>query len=307
MLSEWSPVKRRNRVKFDDVADEVIEIYRMKSRQTFESFEIWLRLYGKPYFTGFDIASVAPAIPLYVTKQRQDKPKRKLAHDIKHLHFMLNHSVRRSYILGFPKHVVDAVDREPAPGREYSDDEIALIFKYLKGVSARIQSELILSSGCRPGEARCLRREFIDYNRRTITLPPEATKTRTGRTYSVPFDILIKIQNYASRHNSPFIFPNKRRRTEPEFRSLKPWQRCEQAILENEKIQLSVRPHWFRHTFATRARRAGFTDGEICRNLGMSPEVLNRVYVHPSNSDLRRMADVVSETLPALFEGANAK
>lgn len=291
VLKSWiSKPHGGNNLTLGDVYIELEEIYKMKATQTYKNFESICVNHVLPYFIDTPLNQVAPQMKAYVAHQKSKNPERKLAHDIKHIHAILNHSVDLNYITGYRKYKLDESEKAPAPGRELTNQEINKILKAANR-KLRLQLKLQLYCGMRSGEVRQLKKDYINFNKETITLPGGVVKTRKSRTYPVPSDLLKEIKDHCKTTDSPYVFPHKNNPEKPETRSDKTWQRLK------DKIGIDVKQHWLRHTVATRYARAGVPAIMIKRALGMSERVLEQVYLHSNEEDAKKLKNVMRDSL----------
>ena len=306
--SQWLGSKhKKGEVLVDDVIDELLELKQVQAQSTYDTFEITRRVHIQPYFTGFTLLEMARAVPAYMAHQKKINPKRKLGHDGRYINEILNYGVKQGYIDSFPRHELSKKETDAKPGREYSNEEIELILKHLPYAKV-LQVELIRVTGMRHHEVRKLKKSSINVKYGYIDLnDPNEIKTGMVRLFPAPIKILNKLLDFSKDNDSEYVFRHKNSPLKPECRSDSPWQRCEKRILKHEKIELKVNVHWIRHTVATRARRVGFSDKEIERNLGMSSAVFNKTYAHPSLWDKKRMADKIAKTFSIKERHKNGK
>lgn len=151
---------------------------------------------------------------------------------------------------------------------------------------------LLLGTGCRYNEIRCLKRADIDLVQGKITL----TKTKNSKIHSVPVRGLpLKLlQNLCSESNSiGYIFPGKDPSKPLEFR------RSIKTAIKRAGLK-DVVPHNFRHSYCTELLAMGLSLGEISRLVNHSSISMTRRYAHLVES---RSIDVISKMSDQIFEG----
>lgn len=270
-----------------DYKDKFLSFYPENSR-SYESHESQLRLHLLPYFQDMDLDKVGAAWKSYVASEKA-KSSRKLRHDKVTMSALLNHALEDELIEAVPRLKIPAGDREPAPGREYTNDEIeAMLAHSPKNLNLHVETRL--KTGMRGGETDKLKWEYIDFEVGLISLPPEVVKNRYGRVYPVDPEVLKKLQARFP-NGSPYVFPSRTDKSKPKTRSDKQWQRVK------EKIGLKGKGHWLRHTAATRMIRAGNQPMIVQKILGMSDQVMKRVYVHANKEDALKVAKAVGESM----------
>lgn len=304
ILAEWKQEQRFTSRRVSDVFDELIPIFRSKSKKTFEDFEAHMRLHIFPFYQDMDLTEVGPEWPRYVAYQRSQDAKRrllatkekpyrgdrKLKHDRKHLMRLLKYSVTQRYITAIPELPLDRADTIPAPGREFANAEIKRLLNAMTPKN-RLKTELQLNTGMRRGEVRMLRKEYLNRDTGCFHLPKEIVKTRDEKVVPLDSDLLKKVLKHMRSHKSDWLFPNKADASRPESATDKSWQRA--------KARAGVRgkQHWLRHTAATRIVRSGVASGIAQKMLGMSDQVMKRVYLHAGEEDLKLMRSAVSNSM----------
>lgn len=292
--ASWLGTKgKASRVTFDAVEREVLEMYQTKAKTTFENYEIFRRLYLLPFFTGYRIQDVGKAWGKYKAFQRTQNPTRKLAHDKRYLSVILSHAYEQELIDRVPPLDLDPQDRAVKIGREATNEEIEALFtaarKNKRRTRALLKLELELKCGMRPGEPGKLKWEYIDCETGLVTLPAEIIKTRYGRCYHLDLSLLRRLLEV--RKDSPYVFPHRNDPSRPSTRSDKTFQRLK------KEAGVSLRQHWLRHTHVTRAVRGGIAPVIVQKSVGMSDQVMKRVYLHANESDSKKLSTVVGETL----------
>jgi len=152
---------------------------------------------------------------------------------------------------------------------------------------------LTLNTGMRRGEILQLRREHVNFQSRTITIPVENSKSKKTRPVPMNEVTLDLIRKLAPA--SGFIF-RKRSGESYEGVSAAFKTACQRALVKN------CRFHDLRHTFATRFIQAGGDVVLLSKILGHSTIALtyNR-YCHPSaDAMLRAVENMVNK--PAQHE-----
>lgn len=151
---------------------------------------------------------------------------------------------------------------------------------------------LLLGTGCRYNEIRCLKWSDIDLAQGKITL----TKTKNSNIHSVSIRGLPLKQLQGLFSNSPsigYIFPGKDRSKPLEFR------RAIRTAIKRAGLK-DVRPHTFRHSFATEMLALGLSLGEIGLLLNQRSLAVTRRYAHLVES---RSVDAVVKMSEQIFQG----
>jgi len=141
--------------------------------------------------------------------------------------------------------------------------------------------ELLFATGIRVSELCNIRMENIDFESGVLKIFGKGGKERTIQIY--PCDPLKRIREYyslrLSMNHSPFLFVN-RLGAQLSTQSVR-------LLIKNlslkAKILKKVRPHTFRHTFATLLLEEGVDIKYIQTLLGHSSIMTTQIYTHVSN------------------------
>ena len=204
---------------------------------------------------------------------------------------IFTYAVRHRMRLDNPVHGV----LRPADGRRerrLTDDEYqALGVALRKSEAAHIWpaaiavTRFLALSGWRSGEALALRRDAIDFARRTATLGD----TKTGRSVrplaQVACDLLRSLGQ-----SGELVFPATRGDGRmvgfPKF-----WAR----IAKLGGLPVDVTPHTLRHSYASLAGDLGYSEPTIAALIGHKGHSITSRYVHTADAILLAAADAVAD------------
>lgn len=155
-------------------------------------------------------------------------------------------------------------------------------------------TEFLWHTGCRPGEARSLTADMVDFSSGTCRLREHKTRGRTGKDrliYLSP-DAMAILKAQAIRHGGEGHL----------FRGAGGGAFSMQALVSaywriSDRIGHRVTAYCFRHTYATRALERGVPDTHVAALLGhTSTAMIHRHYSHLTSNArlLREAAGVVS-------------
>jgi integrase len=209
------------------------------------------------------------------------------------LHHAFNEACRLELVKDNP--VSRVPRRREAPHREryLSDDELAKFLAALKDcrpVPANIL-ELLLATGMRCGEARALRWEFIDWERRMLVLPTSKSgKKRPVALNDVALEVLDR-QRERVTGSSPYVFPA--RSGKGHYRSVRgTFERvCKEVGIEGLRI------HDLRHSAASIMIQNGATLAEVMVQLGHSTAAMTTRCAHFSDQSRHRASARLSAHL----------
>lgn len=154
---------------------------------------------------------------------------------------------------------------------------------------------IMMHTGCRPGEARFLKWEWVNMERKEIRLPKEATKERKPKTlFITPYleDVLSRL---ARVEGNPYVIASERENGKPVQDIKKPWDRIKKAA----KIKQSLHLHDLRHSHASMANSLGYSMPMIGALLGHSQVQTTLRYAHLASDHLRKAAVDISNAIAA--------
>lgn len=175
----------------------------------------------------------------------------------------------------------------PTPGKAYTLDELARLLKASKS-HGKFHLWMLMSiyMGMRPGEICALSRDRIDLEEGVINLKRADTKTGKARRVPIhPKVMLALAERMAATRDREHLFPNLHDKT----RAMSPqgFKKVWYAIAEKAKVD--GRPYDFRHTFITHAIAQGLNPAAVGMITGTSLEMIEKVYLHLSNDDLKKI------------------
>lgn len=219
-------------------------------------------------------------------------PDRQLEHDWRYFREVmrsafLNGVVRRMIVVPCP-------DSEEDVGREYSDEEIDRL-RLNAGPDLRLQIDMALTMGMRKTEILKCEWAWVNLEREEIRLPGKGTKTRRHRTVAINRSVVLPElkRRYLSRRGK-WVFHGfaQGNSHQPDYtRALgsneTAWAACK------VRAEVEGRFHDLRHTCASRLMRAGYSKDQVGKALGMTPQVLDRIYWHMSQDDRAAMSNAI--------------
>lgn len=150
---------------------------------------------------------------------------------------------------------------------------------------------LLLGTGCRYNEIRCLKWTDVDLFNGRITI----TNSKNSDMRSIPIRglALDVLRNLSSQCSSiGYVFPSKDKAKPLEHR------RALRTAIKRAKLK-DFRPHDCRHSYATEMLAQGLSLGEIGHLLGHRSVVMTRRYAHLVES---RSIDAVSKMTEQIFK-----
>jgi integrase len=186
-------------------------------------------------------------------------------------------------------------------GKEYSDEELALIGGALQELSLEWQDfyYLLATTGCRPGELCSLRKDQVDFFRRVIVLQKNkhSVKTKTRKSRVLPLDEQgVEILRRRCAGAGPWVFPaDSETGYMPSSSYLWAWGKV------REKTKVEGRPYDLRHTFVTRAAAESLSAAQALA--GHASIKMTERYIHHGDEPLRRVAGTVGAGVSGALAG----
>ncbi len=116
-----------------------------------------------------------------------------------------NWAVERGYIMVSPCNQLKLPARPRTRDRVLSHDEIRIIWNAATEYPFGAIVRLLFFIGQRRGETTALKWEYIDFDRRTISLPRTITKNK--REHTIPFGEMTLTHLQSIPHTSEYLFP----------------------------------------------------------------------------------------------------
>lgn len=207
----------------------------------------------------------------------------------------------RKWLLGFLRQLFDDGLIEKVPkfinpdpkvsvGKVYSDQEVMDLLNFAQNEDLLLAIRMAVTMGMRRGEIFGLKANRVDIEKRLISLRREDVKTRRQRTFSISGATYPFLAARALA-GSPWIFPKKDDKSRPLDKDgfYTAWRNLKRTC------GIVGRFHDLRHTFLTKAFNApGANAAQICAYAGVSLEVAERVYLHLTEEDSRRVGELVT-------------
>lgn len=224
---------------------------------------------------------------MYLEKMRAQRVTRNLNNERKLWIQICFLAYQRGYIR-VPPIKIPIPNHPSEKGRELTRDEISRLFLNCGDETLHFQMELALTTGLRENEMLSLKHSYIDYEKSAIRLPALFAKGgKKGRVIPIRRYLLEKFRSWKKKSSSEFIFVDDYTAGVRRTKSTRKWLRLK------ELAEVECRWHDFRHTCATQNLRAGISVEIIGKVLGMSRDVLLRIYAHLNEDDLRPCAEAV--------------
>lgn len=300
-----------NAVTFQQVADAVLA-QRKKSLRINTYTTNWVGIFNKhllPIFGKRDIAKITPQDIEKYFDEHSELAKNTLIKHQKCLNAVFNQAIKNKYIYSSPMFMFQINGGKKQKEKDvYTPEEAQLVLEYAKTHRFGLEIELLLKYGVSRSELLGIRREDIDFDKRTIHIQRGVTSGGYGIVIDDPKNpyrnryIAIDsetTERLRSRPEQGFIFTAKGKDT-----PVRPdgWHTRRYCVFMKEMvahykeqgIDIPIRmPHELRHTRATIWVNEGRNLFAIAEQLGWSDlEMLRKVYGHGDIDKLRTELDL---------------
>ena len=152
---------------------------------------------------------------------------------------------------------------------------------------------IMMHTGCRPGEARHLKWEWVDFENRVFRLPKEATKEKRPKTLFITPYIENVLRGLKRMEGNPYVIVSERCDGQPIMDIKKPWDRIKTAA----GIKTELHLHDLRHSHASMANSLGYSLPMIGALLGHTQAQTTLRYAHLATDHLRKAAEDISNAI----------
>ncbi len=154
---------------------------------------------------------------------------------------------------------------------------------------------IMMHTGCRPGEARNLKWEWVDFERKEIRMPKEATKEKRPKTLFITPYLYEVLRHLKQIEGNPYVVASERNGGKPITDIKKPWDRIKRAA----SIKTELHLHDLRHSHASMANSLGYSMPMIGALLGHTQVQTTLRYAHLASDQMRKAAEEISNAIAA--------
>ncbi len=224
---------------------------------------------------------------VYIPGKREMAPNRKFFNDRKWLGMFLLALTEDGTLAKTPKLLI--VDPPVAAGKVYSDEEIKGLLEHATG-ELYLQTLMAFTMGMRKGEIMGMKLGRIDFDKRTMHLRSQDTKTKKARTFGISaavWECIEALQHEYGPDAPLFQSPRGQNKAQGSRGNHRSWGKC--------RLNAGIfgRFHDLRHTFLTKAFKQSTNPALICNYAGLSLEEAERTYLHFTPDDTRVVSTLV--------------
>lgn len=285
ILSDWMGKSFRGRTwTFEEVAAEVTELKAAKSPATQYSAYNTFKKHLCPFFGDYRIDQIDETIwERYVVERLTRDPDIRLFNHWKHFIMVMRHANRKGLT---PRPLtVKNPDRHESPGKVFSDDEIRRLMANANP-ELKIQILMATTMGMRKGEILGLTWDRVDFDKNTIHLRAEDTKTRTSRTMGMSPQVRSNLEGKA--RVSAYVFQWREDKNQRVRSNKFSWTNCRTLA------RVDGRFHDLRHTFLTKVLMDHKANPlSVSVFAGVSLREIQDTYLHPSVDSTRDISKMI--------------
>lgn len=154
---------------------------------------------------------------------------------------------------------------------------------------------IMMHTGCRPGEAKNLRWDYIDLENKLIRLPKEATKEKRPKNLFITPAIEGIFKGLKRIEGNPYVVVSEKATGQRLTCTKKAWDRIKKAAGITTELHL----HDLRHSHASVANSLGYSLPMIGALLGHTQAQTTLRYAHLATDQLRKAAEDISAKIAA--------
>lgn len=277
--------KRKEQRIFRDEAEDFLKAYKARVKEsTFIRVTSVIENYLMPYWASKALHEITPGEWDKYLVGEMAKSSRDLSNDKKAMSNILYYAHGEKRIDGVPR--LTNPGKASDVGKEYSDEELQALLKNADNEDVRLAIVIAYKAGPRVGEIMALKWKDINFSDRYMRL-----NGKTGIRKAVFGELILKLLKERKKHsNSEWVFGQVRDPKKPlSTNDLdNKWQKVKRDACVHGRF------HDLRHTFITRALKAGKSVLWVSKQVGSSVRTITKVYEHMDISDIAELGETVS-------------
>jgi integrase len=275
--------KQKSKVKFEDFANDYIEVYSKYNKKDWKKDLTRLRSL-RPFFAGKHLYMIKPLeVEQYKAKRIKEVSPATVNRELACLKHMFTMAIQWEKAEVNPVKKVKLFRENNQRVRYLEMEEIEKLLKNCQGYTKRI-IEIALNTGMRKGEILGLKWKDIDFRRGIIYL----LDTKNSDKREVPINDRVKkaLISQPKHKESSYVFCNK---------NGKPYRDIRKSFVAtlNKSDIISFRFHDLRHTFASHLVMSGVDLNTVRELLGHKSLRMTLRYSHLSPAHKQRAVEVL--------------
>jgi integrase len=281
--NKFFDIKKHKKIKFDDFANDYIEVYSKHNKKDWKKDLTRLRPL-KPFFAGKYLYMIKPLeVEQYKAKRIKEVSPATVNRELACLKHMFTMAIQWEKAEANPVKKVKLFRENNQRVRYLETEEAERLIKNCQDYTRRIV-EIALNTGMRKGEILGLKWKDIDFRRGIIYL----LNTKNSERREVPINSIVKqaLISQPKHKDSPYVFCNK---------NGKPYRDIRKSFVAalNKSDIISFRFHDLRHTFASHLVMSGVDLNTVRELLGHKSLRMTLRYSHLSPAHKQRAVEVL--------------
>ena len=286
-------IRKKQRIKFEDFADEYVEIYLKPNNRSWRRAEAFNIKRLKSYFGGKYLYEITPLlVEKFKIQRRKEVSPATTNRVLTCLRSMFNRAIAWGKFQGVnPVKGVKFFKENNARLRYLEKEEIVKLLKYCRGHLKPIVI-LALNTGMRRGEILNLKWRDIDFRRGIIYL----LKTKNNEKREIPVNEAVKtaLIRVKKHPDSSYVFCG---------RDGKPFCHVRTSFFTALKKAgiINFRFHDLRHTFASHLVMSGVDLNTVRELMGHKSLEMTLRYSHLSQDHKKRAVDILGRRMDTIW------
>ncbi len=285
--NKFLDVRRENKIKFEDLARDFINLYSKLNKKSWQSDVFNIRALCK-VFKGRLFQEITPfEIEKYKSERLQSVGPATVNRELATLKTIFSTAIAWGKTDVNPARTVKNLKEPHGRLRFLEKEEIGTLLAHCSGMLKPVVI-VALHTGMRRGEILGLKWQDIDFRRNIITL----LDTKNGERRDLPMNEQVKtaFMRVKKHPESPYVFCNKDGNP---FRSLR---KSFFTALKKSGI-INFRFHDLRHTFASQLVMSGVDINTVRELLGHKDIRMTLRYSHLSSAHKQRAVDILGKSM----------
>ncbi len=297
--NRYLDIKKEQKIKFEDFADEYLELHSKPNNKSWEKSDVNNIKSLKRYFSGRYLYEITPLmIERFKTERIKEVSRRHIPlspatvnRNLACLKSMFNKAIQWGKLEENPFKAVKLLKENNKRLRYLEKEEIV---KLLARCSRHLRPIVVvaLNTGMRKGEILGLKWQDMDFKRGIIYL----YNTKNGEKREIPINEMVKtaLLRTLKHPDSPYIFCDKTGRP---FKDIK--KSFFTALTKSGIINFHF--HDLRHTFASQLVMAGVDLNTVRELMGHKSLEMTLRYAHLSPDHKRRAVDILNKRMDTIW------
>lgn len=290
--NRYLDVKKEQKIKFEDFANEYLELHSKVNNKSWEKSDLHNVNTLKKHFSGKYLYEITPImVERFKTERIKELSPATVNRNLACLKCMFNKAIQWGKLEENPFKAVKLLKENNKRLRYLEKEEI---LRLLSRCSKRLRPIVVLAlnTGMRKGEILGLKWQDIDFRRGIIYL----YNTKNGEKREIPINEMVKtaLLRTLKHPDSPYVFCNE---------DGKPFGNIRKSFFTAMRKSgiINFRFHDLRHTFASHLVMAGVDLNTVRELMGHKTLEMTLRYAHLSPDHKRRAVDILNKRMDTIW------